>query len=147
MTDRLCGVFSKQVLQAPFILTQLRTWLLATLVNLLGYVTSDDFLDGILRNVKLTGNLPDRFLVTVVGLANFTDGFHYQHLLSCSSLWTIPESMEEVLGWVNFGRRLPPKVGQYCTPIHNRHPADVPYLCPLPAQRDRIRSGLEGCAA
>jgi hypothetical protein len=26
--------------------------------------------------------------------------------------------MEEVLGWVNFGCRLPPKVGQYCTPIH-----------------------------
>jgi hypothetical protein len=29
--------------------------------------------------------------------------------------------MEEVLGWVNFGCRLPPKVGQYCTPIHNRY--------------------------
>jgi hypothetical protein len=29
--------------------------------------------------------------------------------------------MEEVLRWVKFGRRLPPKVGQYCTPIHNRY--------------------------
>jgi hypothetical protein len=28
--------------------------------------------------------------------------------------------MEEVLRWVKFGRRLPPKVGQYCTPIHKR---------------------------
>jgi hypothetical protein len=28
--------------------------------------------------------------------------------------------MEEVLGWVNFGCRLPPKVGQYCTPIHSK---------------------------
>jgi len=24
-----------------------------------------------------------------------------------------------VLGWVNFGRLLPPKVGHYCTPIYN----------------------------
>jgi putative transposase len=26
--------------------------------------------------------------------------------------------MKEVLGWVNFGRLLPPKVGHYCTPIY-----------------------------
>jgi len=30
------------------------------------------------------------------------------------------ESMEGVLGWVNFGRRFRLKVGQYCTPIHTQ---------------------------
>ena len=30
----------------------------------------------------------------------------------------MPKRMEEVLRWVNFGRRLHPKVGQYCMPIH-----------------------------
>jgi hypothetical protein len=29
--------------------------------------------------------------------------------------------MEAMLRWVNFGRRLPPKVGHFCTPANN-HP-------------------------
>ena len=35
-----------------------------------------------------------------------------------SSLQVIPESMEDVLRWVNFRRRLGPQVGHYCTPAN-----------------------------
>ena len=56
--------------------------------------------------MKLSGYLPDRFLVPVVGLANLTDGFHYQHLLSV--LLSLVESKEH-------GGSA--EVGQYWTPI------------------------------
>lgn len=73
MTDRFRTVFGKQLLQVVLMLAQLRAWLLGPPVYLLGYITADDLLDGVLGNMKLTGYLPDRFLVPVVGLANFTD--------------------------------------------------------------------------
>ena len=45
-------------------------------------------------------------IVPVVGLADFTNGFHDQHLLSMLLSLDDPKRMEEGLRWVNFGRRL-----------------------------------------
>jgi 2-keto-4-pentenoate hydratase len=33
--------------------------------------------------------------------------------------------MEEVQGWVKFRRRLPPEVGQYCTPVNSKDLGEV----------------------
>ena len=88
--DRLSTVFCKELFETIFILTELWPRLLDTRIGLLGYVASDDLVDGVLGQVKLAGYLPDRLLVSVVGLADLTDGFHYQHLLRCPSLWTNP---------------------------------------------------------
>lgn len=56
--------------------------------------------------MKLTGYLPDRFLVPVVSLEDFTDGFHYQHLLS--KLLSLDDAKENGGG---------AEVGQFWTPI------------------------------
>jgi hypothetical protein len=104
--DRLYAVLGEELLETILKLTELWPWLLGTGIALLGNVVSDDLLDGILGQVKLAGYLPDRFLVPVVRLADLSDGFHYQHLLSV--LLSLDESKEH-------GGSA--EVGQYWTPI------------------------------
>jgi hypothetical protein len=43
--------------------------------------------------------------------------------------------MEEVLGWVNFGRRFPSKVGHFCMPVN------IPPEEPLPIPDYRTMAG------
>ena len=50
-------------------------------ISELGGVGSDDLADGVSGQVEITGNLSDWLVIPVVGKANLSDGFHYQHLL------------------------------------------------------------------
>ena len=76
------------------------------IIGELGNVASDDLLDGVAGQVEITGYLTNRLPVSVVGLADLTDGFHYQHLLSVSPLSV--DSREHGVD---------AEVGQFWTPI------------------------------
>jgi hypothetical protein len=81
VTDRFIAILLQKFRQAFDKGAKLGMRLGGTFVLLVGYTTPDDISDGIAGKVQVEAYLTNSFPVSKMGLTNFTESFHVQHLL------------------------------------------------------------------